>query len=225
MTTIRFRSIGYSESVDDLSEAVAQGVVKAVGGIEEVYDRLVVRARAIRESGDFTREGARKQLAALADEARTGFAEIERDADGYVKNASAIEQRIQPVAPRGEDALLLYMKQQEIRATLRALDPVERIAAYREAARRGDDLLAGAIELDPARGVAKHPLVPEAEIDALREQRLAGRYPEEAARLQELRKAHREVLAALESARRELRKLGLDLRQGAIREQARASGD
>jgi len=186
------------QTLGSLPESLPEGMVKEAGAnirpLVDIAKKFADGVLRISASGRYTDEGLserRQELAAEADASLRDFEEnavrkvaeqieeTEKEMTMPVDAAALIEERVDPWSYK---ALLRHAKEAEIRAYLRTLDEIKRMAVYSSACADNDSFTIGAIESAPA----CMRLFPEDEIKKRQATRRARQHPEAAKRLEQL---------------------------------------
>ena len=188
------------------SEAMAQRVEEKVDALNTIHMSASTSITLIRESKDLTTKGKQSALVDLQADVGGEIKEWQKANHHYADYAKQLEEKMVPKKARQDD-LLQFLREQEMRQELKAMDILIIEGMYRDAVESGNDLLVDAIDNAPI----PFKFATQGLINKMRFARLASQYPEEAQTLKDVRTAQEQVDSALKSSRADLLKQGLEI--------------
>ena len=202
------KSYSFAHIHDDkyyASEEVARDVQLLTDSLEIIYDSGSTKRSAIEVNSRLTGQGkaeAREELKVELKKARNGWLDRLTPLDDQIANI----EKEQVLTSHRPDDVVGAIREWEMRSDIRKLDPVDIERAYIDAAKNGDDLFVQAIENAPLPFNLKDGLV-----DTAKAARLERKYPEEAAKLVDLKLGLGNLHSALRSVESDFRAKGIDI--------------
>lgn len=187
-------------------EELADGVKQQLDKLQQFHDRALARITLVNKNPGLTGRGKRDEFARLKDDLTKELQAWFTFEKGYAEQIERIEANMNPTRHPKDDAVW-ELRQREIRDYLRTLDPTEVEALVRKAAENGDDELLQAVTYSPI----PFQLATAGLIDEISHQRWEREFPDDAAKLADLRHAAGEALSALRSVQRDLHTHGLEI--------------
>lgn len=188
------------------STELAEGVRNRLDQLDEIYNTAMTKLKAVTTSGEFTTRGQEKAVAELTVELRRELDDWKVVLRKYADNARQVRESMEPKRHRRDD-IAWQLELREIRDYVRTLDPVDQEAFYRQAADEGHDQILEAIEFSPI----PFRFATQGLVDKISLVRLERQYPEQAAKLGDLRVAQETASSALKSVQAELSKQGVEV--------------
>ena len=210
----RMSSFGYilpDAGVDrDTQEQLEQHQVD----LEQVYHSALARAKRIDESEELTSTGKLRQKKELTEDIREELEKFEKIATHPMmfQNGPSIQMEIDQLKtklkPRdsGQDPVLDFLQQQEIRNYLRSQEPTQTEALVQQAAARGDFTFLDAVTAAPE---GPHKFILSKTQQVLTQKKLAAQNPVAAARIEMLETAQSRLRGMISSMKGTLKKQGL----------------
>ena len=199
------------------NQEVADDVKLLTDELEILYDSASTKRAAIEVNSKFSAEGksaARKELIVELKQARQGWLKRLNPLDDQV---ASIEKQMVLTSHRPDD-VVSALREMEMRSEIRKMDPLALRVAYERAAENGDDLFVNAVENSPIPFVfdKKEDLV-----ESVKTARLARKFPEQAAMLNDLKLGLVNLQSALRSVESNFRALGLEIAADPVSDRAR----
>ena len=197
-----------------VNENVARDVKLLTDALEIIFDSASMKRSAIEVDSKFSAEGkseARKELVAEIKQARQGWLGRLTPLD---KQVAQIEKEMVLTAHRPDD-VVGAIREMEMRAEIRKMDPTEVGIAYKSAAETGDDLFVNAVENSPLPFVFDKQ---EKVIDQVRQARLERKFPDQAVMLKDLNLGRDNLQSAMRSVESNFRAQGLEIADDSVAE-------
>lgn len=186
------------------SEDMANGVKTKVDALNTIHTSALTSIKQMKTSQELTTKGKQSALVDLQAEVGRQIKEWQKADRHYADYARQLEEKMVPKNARPDD-VVQFLKEQEIRQELKAMDILIVEGMYRDVVESGNNLLADAINNAPI----PFKFATQGLINKMRFARLASQYPEEAQTLKDVRTAQEQVDSALKSSRAEWLKRGL----------------
>lgn len=184
---------------DFADEDLLQGVQDRIDRVLGVLAAHQERAGAIAASTKLTQEGKQDALAKLKRQTKELLSVERSRGKDYENQIASLEKAMSEKRAPAEDPVLRFLREMEVRALYRGMDPLELRVAYEQAVRDGENpVFQTALENAPV------PLLPAGAILAGKQRRADRLDPETAAKLENLRTVQGVFQDAVASAHAEL---------------------
>lgn len=193
------------------SQDLATGVQERLDKLDAIFSSAMTGIRSIKTDGMLTTKGMQSALSDLQTEVRKELKHWESRLGDFAEQIRQLKEKMQPTRHHRDD-IAWQLELREIRDHVRQLDPLDQEAFVRQAAEEGRHQILEAVEHSPI----PFRFATKGLIDKIVAQQLAGLYPDEAAKLADLRTAQETAGSALKSVHAELGKQGLQTRGDAL---------
>ena len=197
-------------------QAVAESIKDHLDMLGVIYADVTKKRSAIEINSGLTAEGksvARKELIIEIKEARRGWLDRLSPLDRQIES---IEKQMILTSHRPDD-VVGALREMEMRSEIRKMDPLDLEAAYKNAAKNGDDLFVNSVENSPI------PFVFDKKADlveSVKSARLARRFPEQSVKIKDLNLGLQNLQSALRSVESNLRAMGLEIAADPVSDRA-----
>ena len=190
------------------SEGIGTGVLQNLDQLDVAHKLALAEIQKIQSNRNLTSQGKVSAFRTLAEKTNESLAELDRTLAGYADQVDRLEEAVKPKRhPRDDIAYQLELR--EIRDQIRLLDPIEQEAFFHAALESGNLQIMEAVRYAPI----PFKFASAEMIGKIEAQQQAIQFPEETARLADLRLANRETSSAISSLKAVLLKQGLVLRR------------
>lgn len=196
------------------NQEVADDVKLRTDLLEVIYDSASTKRAAIEVNSRLSGEGKAEARSALK-------VELKKARQGWLATLTPLDDQIarlekgMVLTSHRPDDVVGALREMEMRSELRKMDPLDLEAAYKNAAKNGDDLFVLAVENSPLSFKLKDDLVEET-----RKARLERRFPEEASNLADLKLGRVNLQSALRSVESDFRAQGIEIADDPVSDRA-----